>query len=169
MEELGHITVCMVKVSLPEDWEEVLVMNLPTGTFDCRQIVELYHIRWGGKKDISFRNALDPFCIQIHYLFTDGSLAGQFLFDFLIRGVIERFSHIVINKAGLGRVTVPAGMKYRFVFLHHFLCPRHDHGIVCRRIITEQIRQAAERLRPVLVPDLYLSIEKSECFHFLPA
>lgn len=46
MEELGHITLRMVKVSLPEEREEVLITNLPTETFDCQQIAELYHMRW---------------------------------------------------------------------------------------------------------------------------
>lgn len=47
MEELGHITLRMVKVSLPGEREEVLITNLPTETFDCQQIAELYHMRWG--------------------------------------------------------------------------------------------------------------------------
>lgn len=37
----------MVKVPLPENQEEVLITNLPTETFDCQQIAELYHMRWG--------------------------------------------------------------------------------------------------------------------------
>ena len=47
MEELGHITLRMVKVPLPEGKEEVLITNLPSETFDSRQIAELYHMRWG--------------------------------------------------------------------------------------------------------------------------
>lgn len=47
MEELGHITLRMVKVSLPDGKKEVLITNLPTETFDCQQIGELYHMRWG--------------------------------------------------------------------------------------------------------------------------
>lgn len=37
----------MVKVSLQEEREEILIMNLPTETFDHFQIAELYQIRWG--------------------------------------------------------------------------------------------------------------------------
>lgn len=47
MEELGHITLRMVKVPLPEGREEVLITNLPSETFDSGQIAELYHMRWG--------------------------------------------------------------------------------------------------------------------------
>ncbi len=47
MEELGHITLRMVKVPLPEGREEVLITNLPSETFDRLQIAELYHMRWG--------------------------------------------------------------------------------------------------------------------------
>ena len=47
MEEPGHITLRMVKVPLPEGKEEVLITNLPSETFDSRQIAELYHMRWG--------------------------------------------------------------------------------------------------------------------------
>ncbi len=47
MEELGHITLRMVKVPLPEGKEEVLITNLPSETFDSRRIAELYHMRWG--------------------------------------------------------------------------------------------------------------------------
>ncbi len=47
MEELGHITLRMVQVSLPGEREEVLITNLPAETFDCQQIAELYHMRWG--------------------------------------------------------------------------------------------------------------------------
>lgn len=47
MEELGHITLRMVKVSRPDDREEVLITNLPTESFDSQQIRELYHMRWG--------------------------------------------------------------------------------------------------------------------------
>ena len=47
MEELGHITLRMVKVPLPEGKEEVLITNLPSETFDSRQIAELYHMGWG--------------------------------------------------------------------------------------------------------------------------
>lgn len=43
----GHITLRMVKVPLPEDREEVLITNLPSEIFDCRQIAELHHMRWG--------------------------------------------------------------------------------------------------------------------------
>ena len=32
---------------LPGEREETLITNLPTETFDCRQIAELYHMRWG--------------------------------------------------------------------------------------------------------------------------
>lgn len=49
MEELGHITLRMVQVSLPGEREEVLITNLPAETFDCQQIAELYHMRWGIK------------------------------------------------------------------------------------------------------------------------
>ena len=37
----------MVKAALPGEREEVLIKNLPTETFDCQQIAELYHMRWG--------------------------------------------------------------------------------------------------------------------------
>ena len=47
MEELGHITLRMVKVPLPEGKEEVLITNLPSETFDSQRIAELYHMRWG--------------------------------------------------------------------------------------------------------------------------
>ena len=47
MEELGHITLRMVKVPLPEGKEEVLITNLPSETFDSRQIAELYRMGWG--------------------------------------------------------------------------------------------------------------------------
>lgn len=47
MKELGHITLRMVKVPLPEGREEVLITNLPSKTFDHLQIAELYHMRWG--------------------------------------------------------------------------------------------------------------------------
>lgn len=47
MEELGHITLRMVKVPLPEGREEVLITNVPPETFDRQQIAELYHMRWG--------------------------------------------------------------------------------------------------------------------------
>ncbi len=47
MEELGKITLRMVKVPLPDDREEVLITNLPEESFDSRQIGELYHMRWG--------------------------------------------------------------------------------------------------------------------------
>ncbi len=47
MEELGHITLRMVKVPLPEGREEVLITNVPSEIFDHLQIAELYHMRWG--------------------------------------------------------------------------------------------------------------------------
>lgn len=47
MEELGHITLRMVKVPLPDGREEVLITNLPTESFNSQQIAELYHMRWG--------------------------------------------------------------------------------------------------------------------------
>ena len=47
MEELGHITLRMVKVPLPEGKEEALITNLPSETFDSQRIAELYHMRWG--------------------------------------------------------------------------------------------------------------------------
>lgn len=47
MGELGHITLRMVKVPLPEGREEVLITNVPSETFDHLQIAELYHMRWG--------------------------------------------------------------------------------------------------------------------------
>ncbi len=47
MEELGQITLRMVKVPLPEGREEILVTNLPPEIFDRVQIAELYHMRWG--------------------------------------------------------------------------------------------------------------------------
>jgi len=47
MEELGYITLRMVKVPLPDGKEEVLVTNLPTESFNSQQIAELYHMRWG--------------------------------------------------------------------------------------------------------------------------
>ncbi len=47
MEELGHISLRMVKVALPEGREEALITNLPSETFDCLEIAELYHMRWG--------------------------------------------------------------------------------------------------------------------------
>ena len=37
----------MVKVPQPEDREEVVITNLPSETFDSRQIAELYHMGWG--------------------------------------------------------------------------------------------------------------------------
>lgn len=40
MEELGHITLRMVKVPLPEGREEVLITNVPPETFDRQQIAE---------------------------------------------------------------------------------------------------------------------------------
>ena len=49
MEKIGHITLRMVKVPLPENREEVLITNLPSETFGCQQIAELYHMRWGLK------------------------------------------------------------------------------------------------------------------------
>ena len=47
MEELGHVTLRMVKVPLSENKEEVLITNLPSETFDQLKIAELYHMRWG--------------------------------------------------------------------------------------------------------------------------
>ena len=47
MEELGSITLRMVKVSLQEEREEILITNLPSETFDRFQIAELYQMRWG--------------------------------------------------------------------------------------------------------------------------
>ena len=47
MEELGEITLRMVKVPLPEGREEILITNLPSEIFDRVQIAELYHMRWG--------------------------------------------------------------------------------------------------------------------------
>ena len=47
MEELGHITLRMVKVSLPDGREEVLITNLATEEFNPQQIADLYHMRWG--------------------------------------------------------------------------------------------------------------------------
>lgn len=47
MEELGQITLRMVKVSLPDERKEVVITNLPTEKFSSQQIAELYHMRWG--------------------------------------------------------------------------------------------------------------------------
>ena len=47
MEELGEITLRMVKVPLPEGREEILITNLPSEIFDRVQIAELHHMRWG--------------------------------------------------------------------------------------------------------------------------
>ena len=47
MEDLGEITLRMVKVPLPEGREEILITNLPSEIFDRVQIAELYHMRWG--------------------------------------------------------------------------------------------------------------------------
>lgn len=47
MEELGTITLRMVKVTLQEEKEEILIMNLLTETFDRFQIAELYKMRLG--------------------------------------------------------------------------------------------------------------------------
>lgn len=47
MEELGRITLRMVKVPLPEGKEEALITNLPSETFDSQRIAELLHMRWG--------------------------------------------------------------------------------------------------------------------------
>lgn len=47
MEELGSITLRMVKVPLQEEREEILITNLPSETFDRFQIAELYQMRWG--------------------------------------------------------------------------------------------------------------------------
>ncbi|WP_289705066.1 IS4 family transposase [Bacteroides acidifaciens] len=47
MEELGSITLRMVKVPLKEEREEILITNLPSETFDRFQIAELYQMRWG--------------------------------------------------------------------------------------------------------------------------
>ena len=44
MEELGHITLRMGKVPLPEGREEVLITNVPSETFNHLQIAELYHM-----------------------------------------------------------------------------------------------------------------------------
>ena len=41
MEELGHITLRMVKVPLSEEREEVLITNLPSEIFDYQQMAEL--------------------------------------------------------------------------------------------------------------------------------
>lgn len=46
VEELGYITLRMVKVPLPEEREEVLITNLLSETFGCLQIAGLYHMRW---------------------------------------------------------------------------------------------------------------------------
>lgn len=47
MEELGQISLRMIKVPLPDEREEVLITNLPTESFSSQQIAELYHMRWG--------------------------------------------------------------------------------------------------------------------------
>lgn len=47
MEELGSVTLRMVKVLLQEEREEILITNLPSETFDRFQIAELYQMRWG--------------------------------------------------------------------------------------------------------------------------
>ncbi len=47
VEKTGHIKLRMVKVPLPENQEKVPITNLPAETFDCQQIAELYHMRWG--------------------------------------------------------------------------------------------------------------------------
>ena len=47
MEELGTVTLRMVKVPLQEEREEILITNLPSETFDRFQIAELYQMRWG--------------------------------------------------------------------------------------------------------------------------
>ena len=47
MEELGSVTLRMVKVPLQEEREEILITNLPSETFDRFRIAELYQMRWG--------------------------------------------------------------------------------------------------------------------------
>ena len=46
MAELGHVTLRMVKVPLPDNKEEILITNLPSETFDHLKIAELYLMRW---------------------------------------------------------------------------------------------------------------------------
>ena len=46
MAELGHVTLRMVKVPLPDNKEEILITNLPSETFDHMKIAELYLMRW---------------------------------------------------------------------------------------------------------------------------
>ena len=46
MVALGHVTLCMVKVPLPDNKEEILITNLTSETFDHLKIAELYLMRW---------------------------------------------------------------------------------------------------------------------------
>lgn len=57
MEGIGHITLRMVKVPLPENREEVLITNLPSEPFGRQQIAELYHMRWGHRNFILYTEA----------------------------------------------------------------------------------------------------------------
>lgn len=47
MEELGKITLRMVKVYLENGAIEILATNLPFSEFNTCEIAELYHMRWG--------------------------------------------------------------------------------------------------------------------------
>lgn len=47
MEELGKITLRMVKVYLENGATEILATNLPFSEFNTSEIAELYHMRWG--------------------------------------------------------------------------------------------------------------------------
>lgn len=47
MDELGHISLRMVKIALDDNKKEVLITNLPMEQFDSQQIAELYNMRWG--------------------------------------------------------------------------------------------------------------------------
>lgn len=66
MEKIGHITLRMVKVPLPENQEEVLLTNLPSEPFGCQQIYE----------DIS--KNLVPIRPDCHYHRTKGQLGGKY-------------------------------------------------------------------------------------------
>ncbi|WP_343309184.1 transposase [Blautia wexlerae] len=46
MAALGHVTLRMVKVPLPDNKEEILITNLPSEIFDHLKIAELYLMRW---------------------------------------------------------------------------------------------------------------------------
>ena len=42
----SRVSLVVGILPLPEEREEVLITNLPSETFDYRQMEELYHMRW---------------------------------------------------------------------------------------------------------------------------